>query len=198
MNGRACYAVANEPSRSRFVLRVDPATGIGICPSREEEAHLTPAERDEITERIRVSVGVWQETQPPEGTAHERAIRGTLDRIERHFRRRGRGLFLATNLLIEYPDEPGFAPDLVAVVDIPVGEERNTWHVEREGRGIDLALEVLFHGDQKKDLRANVERYARLGIPEDFVFDGKRSRISAWRLSPGQGRYAPIAPQYGA
>lgn len=74
----------------------------------------------------------------------------------------------------------------------------SSWHVEREGRGIDLAVEVLFHGDQKKDLRANVERYARLGIPEYFVFDGKRSRISAWRLSPGQARYAPIVPQYGA
>jgi Uma2 family endonuclease len=187
-----------ELSRSRFVLRFDPATGIGICPSRDEDAHLTPAERDEITERIRVSVGGWQETQPAEGTAHERAIRGTLDRVERHFKRRGRGLFLASNLLIEYPEEPGFAPDLVAVVDVPVGEERTSWHVEREGRGIDLALEVLFNGDQKKDLRGNVERYARLGIPEYFVFDGKRSRISAWRLPPGQERYAPIVPQSGA
>ena len=159
---------------------------------------MTPAERDEITERIRVSVGVWQETQPPEGTAHERAIRGTLERIERHFRRRQRGLFLASNLLIEYLDEPGFAPDLVAVVDVPLGEERTSWNVPREGRGLDLALEVLFNGDQKKDLRGNVERYARLGIPEYFVFDGKRSRIAAWRLPPGQDRYAPIVPQYGA
>jgi Uma2 family endonuclease len=185
-------------SPSRFVLRFDPVTGIGICPSREEASLLAAAEREEITERIRVSVGAWQETQPPEGTAHERAIRGTLDRIERHFRRRHRGLFLASNLLIEYVGEPGFAPDLVAVLDVPVGEERTSWNVAHEGRGLDLVLEVLFHGDQKKDLRANVERYARLGIPEYFVFDGKRSRMSAWRLAPGQENYAPIVPQGGA
>ena len=187
-----------EPSRTPFVLRFDPVTGIGICPGREDEARLTRAERDEITERIRDTVATWQETQPPEGTAHERAIRGTLERIERHFKRRQRGLFLAINLLVEYRDEPGFAPDLVAVVDVPVGEERTSWSVEREGRGIDLALEVLFHGDQKKDLRENVTRYARLGIPEYFVFDGKRSRISAWRLLPGHDGYTPIVPQYGA
>ena len=159
---------------------------------------MSRAERDEVTELIRLSVGAWQETQPPEGTAHAGAIRGTLDRLERHFRRRRRGLFLASNLLVEYKDEAGFAPDLMAVLDVPLGDDRMSWDVEHEGRGLDFALEVLFAGNAKKDLRENVEWFARLGIREYFVFDGRSGRIAAWRLLDGSERYTPILPQYGA
>jgi chromosome segregation ATPase len=48
----------------------------------------------------------------------------------------------------------------------------------------------------RKDLQRNVERYARLGIHEYWVFDRKRLRLSGWRLS-GQGQYRQLVPQHG-
>ncbi len=42
----------------------------------------------------------------------------------------------------------------------------------------------------------NVERYARLGIPEYFVYDRKRQDLRGYRLpSPEARRYQRIVPQ---
>jgi hypothetical protein len=42
-----------------------------------------------------------------------------------------------------------------------------------------------------------VERYARFGIEEYFIFDRKRLRLSGYRLAVGGTEYAPIVPQAG-
>ena len=53
-------------------------------------------------------------------------------------------------------------------------------------------------GDRNKNLVANVERYARLGIPEYFVYDRGRQQIFGYRLtSAGSTRYQRIMPQSG-
>lgn len=58
-------------------------------------------------------------------------------------------------------------------------------------------MEVHVGGDRKKDAIRNVERYARLGIPEYFIFDRNVPALIAYRLS-GQGtKYVPIVPQHG-
>jgi Uma2 family endonuclease len=182
-----------------FELRHDPATGLPLCPTYDVWAALSPEVRAEVTEHIRQAVGAWQEAQPPEGTPHERAIRKTIERIERHFRIRRKGTFLASNLLVEYPGEPGFAPDLIAVHDVPIDAERESWNVNAEGRGLDFILEVLFRGrPRKEDLNDNVVFYARLGVPEYLVFDGRRRQVVGWRLNESRRVYEPILPQYGA
>jgi uncharacterized membrane protein YqiK len=57
---------------------------------------------------------------------------------------------------------------------------------------------VYVAGEWRKDLERNVERYARLGIREYFVFDRGRLRLQGWRLAEGQRRtYQPILPQQG-
>jgi hypothetical protein len=72
------------------------------------------------------------------------------------------------------------------------------WVVADEGKGLDLVLEVLHHGDRKKDLIDNVERYADLGIPEYFVYDRAQQAIRGYRLpAPGAKRYLPILAQGG-
>lgn len=43
--------------------------------------------------------------------------------------------------------------------------------VADEGKGLDWVLEVVCHGDRRKDLVENVKRYAALGIPEYFIYD---------------------------
>ncbi|HMA97131.1 MAG TPA: Uma2 family endonuclease, partial [Polyangiaceae bacterium] len=98
-------------------------------------------------------------------------------------------------LPVYYPDEAMFAPDLIAVLDVDP-KERLRWVVADEGRGIDFALEVTFHGSRQKDLELNVERYAALGIPEYFVFDRMQQRLYGWRLGD-RGRYEAIIPQLG-
>jgi hypothetical protein len=70
--------------------------------------------------------------------------------------------------------------------------------VSDEKRGIDLALEIAFAGRRRKDFEENVERFARLGIPEYFAFDAPRQRLRGWRLpSPNADRYEAILPQEG-
>jgi hypothetical protein len=46
-------------------------------------------------------------------------------------------------------------------------------------------------------MERNVAYYASLGIPEYFVFDRPRLRLSGFRLRPGEGTYQQLVPQHG-
>src|SRR5579883_1557475 len=94
--------------------------------------------------------------------------------------------------------------DRAAVVDALPGVldvedvERDKLVVSAEGRGLDWVLEVHVGGDRKKDAETNVARYAQLGIPEYFLYDRGRARLSAFRLpAPDATAYVPIVPQQG-
>ena len=67
-----------------------------------------------------------------------------------------------------------------------------------EGRGLDFVLEVHYGGRRRKDAEVNVARYARLRIPEYFMFDARRVVLHGWRLeSPTDRQYTRIIPQNG-
>lgn len=134
------------------------------------------------------------ELAPPEGDAHRRAKERVLDALGAFFKRVGRRVYLSSEIGVYYPDEPRFVPDVLAVVDVEP-HERQKWVVTAEGKGLDLVMEVLVAGDKTKDLSTNVERYARLGITEYFVFDRGRERLHGYRLV--ERRYQPIVPQEG-
>jgi hypothetical protein len=72
-----------------------------------------------------------------------------------------------------------------------------TWVVDAEGKGLDFVLEVHVAGDWSKDHLANVERFARLGIHEYFVFDRKQLRLQGYRLLPQTRTYQRLLPQAG-
>ncbi|MDI1429379.1 Uma2 family endonuclease [Polyangium sorediatum] len=134
------------------------------------------------------------------GQPHNLAKRRATDRLRRHFDAIGRRIYLAEELNVLYPGERAFCPDILAVLDVPQPEddERMAWVVADEGRGLDLVIEVLYEGYRKKDLVDNVERYARLGIPEYFVYDRKKQQLHGYRLpSPEVRRYQRIVPQGG-
>lgn len=140
------------------------------------------------------------EVMAPEGMPHSRPTRRGLAALGEFFRRRGRPVFLESDLPVIYPSEPSFAPDLIAVLDhaLPPDEELPAWVVVDQGRGLDFALEVHVRGDWQKDGVRNVERYARLGIPEYFVFDRPRHRLLGYALpAPTARSYKPILPQCG-
>jgi Uma2 family endonuclease len=203
-----------------LALRTSPA-GFPMAPSVEEWEAFSPAERAAVVAALPGEV-TYDEMAMPEGDRHFKAKIRALDALQNHFTRQRRRIYLAAELPIYYPAEPRFAPDLLAVLDPtglrpapqaePVGSpppdsprlldaedvERNKWVVTGEGKGLDWVLEIHVGGDRKKDAELNVGRYARLGIPEYFLYDRARNVLAAYRLASPEARvYTPIIPNHG-
>lgn len=176
-------------------VRTSPA-GFPMAPSAEEWEALLPAERDAVVAALPGEV-TYDEMALPEGDRHFRAKTRTLDALRGYFTRQRRRIYLAAELPIYYPAESRFAPDLLAMLDAE-DIERDKWVVSAEGKGLDWVLEVHVGGDRKKDAERNVARYARLGIPEYFLYDRALNRLSAYRLeSPDARVYTAIVPNHG-
>lgn len=157
---------------------------------------MTPEERERVLDALPSEFELPRASPPPEGDCHFNAKAAAKDTLSGYFQRIGRRVCLACELPIYYPAERVFAPDLIAVLDVEV-KERAYWAVSAEGKGIDLALELVWGGSSRKDLDHNVTRYASLGIPEYFVFDRRRLRLRGFRLDAGSTRYQAIVPQEG-
>ena len=178
-----------------FALRTSPA-GFPMAPSAEEWEALSPAEREAVVAALPGEV-TYDEMAMPEGDRHAKAKARALDALRGFFTRQRRRIYLAQELPLYYPAEPRFAPDLLAVLDAD-DVDRDKWVVNAEGKGLDWVLEVHVGGDRKKDAERNVTRYARLGIPEYFLYDRARNRLAAYRLaSPDARVYTPIVPNHG-
>ena len=167
-----------------------------MAPSAEEWDALAPAERAAVLAALPGEV-TDAEMSPPEGDLHYWAKNRAMDALRGYFTRQRRRIYLAAELPIYYPAEPRFAPDLLAVLDAE-DVPRNRWVVSAEGKGLDWVLEVHVGGDRKKDAEQNVARYARLGIPEYFLYDRARNRLAAYRLASPEARtYTAIVPNHG-
>ena len=181
------------------VYRLDPQDP--RAPSEEHWARMSPEERARVVAALPIAVP--EALQPPEGDFHRKAKVKTTDTLDEFFQRIGRKIYVSSELAVLYPDEPLFSPDVFAVLDVE-HRDRTRWVVTEEGKGLDLVIEVHYAGDKAKDYKANVERYARLGIHEYFIFDRLRLSLRGYRLAPpeeGQASkrrtYRPILPQGG-
>jgi Uma2 family endonuclease len=178
-----------------LALRTSPA-GFPMAPSADEWEALSLAERAAVAAALPGEV-TDAEMSPPEGERHFNAKIRALDALRSYFRRQRRRIYLAPEMPTYYPAEPRFAPDLIAVLEAE-DFERDKWVVSAEGKGLDWVLEVHVGGDRKKDAEHNVARYARLGIPEYFLYDRARNRLAAYRLaSPDARVYTAILPNHG-
>jgi len=121
---------------------------------------------------------VPMDLHPPEGDKHRGAKDGAASALDAFLRRVGQRVYISKELATYYPNEPMFCPDVLAVREVET-HPREKWVVSAEGEGFHFVLEVHLKGDRQKDVDTNVTRYARLGIPEHFVFD--RSRLAARR-----------------
>ncbi|WP_437925115.1 Uma2 family endonuclease [Sorangium sp. So ce291] len=160
---------------------------------------MAPAERERLLVRIVEALSDPQSAMA-EGRPHYKARRRAIDMLSLHFGATGRVIYLADKLAVVYPGEEAFVPDILAVPEVPQPEDdpRMAWVVADEGRGLSMVLEVLHQGNRSKDLVANVERYAHLGIPEYFVYDRLRQQVHGYRLpGPDAARYQRIVPQMG-
>jgi len=176
----------------------DPPRSVPITPSVERWRAMTPAERESLLIEVNDAL-TDQQILLPEGRPHKKAKTKAMDMLGLHFRAMGRRIYLAEEMSVLYPLEAPFSPDILAVLDVeePEDDQRMAWVVADEGKGIDWVLEVLWAGDRKKDLVDNVERYARLGIQEYFVYDRRNQRIHGYRLEADATRYQPILAQGG-
>ena len=166
------------------------------APSREEWARMSEVERARVVEELPGEV-TWDEMAMPEGDLHSQAKMGALQALKGYFSRQRRRVYLGSELPVYYPAERRFAPDLVVVRDAET-HPRGKWVVSHEGKGLDWVLEVHVGGDRKKDAEYNVKRYARLGIPEYFIYDRARQRLYGYRLPSSEAReYIPIASVKG-
>jgi Uma2 family endonuclease len=170
-------------------------------PSQEQWDRMSAVERARVLAMLPAEVP-W-ELQPPEGDPHWDAKATTRTDLKDFFGRTGRRIYISSELAVFYPNEPRFSPDILAVVDVEL-RPRTKWAVVAEGKGLDLVIEVYFAGDKSKDYELNVERYARLGIAEYFIFDRGQLNLRGYRLpaaSAGRGTkpraYQPILPQGG-
>ena len=164
---------------------------------------MTPAAREHFLLEVIDALSDVRITMS-EGRPHKRAKSRAADMLGLHFKKLGRVVYVAEELAVVYPGEPSFTPDVLAVLDVPQPDDdpRMAWVVADEGKGLDFVLEVLDRGDRRKDLVENVERYARIGVPEYFVYDRANQRLIGHRLASGgvgvgAARYERIVPQGG-
>lgn len=177
--------------------QVSPADPRLRVPDAATWAQLTEEEKVRIEDRIYAALNA-DVLAMSESTLHFRPKVNAYKDLEDHFSRTGRQVFLACELAVLYPGEDAFAPDMLAVVDVEDPQrDRDSWRVVDEGRGIDLALELRNKGSQHKDLVDNVRDYARLGIPEYFVFDCRSKLLRGFRLVQGSSAYLPIRSERG-
>lgn len=164
------------------------------APPQDVWDRLSPQERQKIADTL-PSEFPW--ASPPEGDLHRRSKERAIQSLEEHFRRIRRRVYLSSELPVYYPGERVFAPDVIAVIDVEP-HERFSWLVSQEGKGLDFVLEIHVRGSVDQDFESNVERFARLGIPEYFAFEPDRGRLMGWRLGdePSTG-YSRIVPQMG-
>lgn len=166
------------------------------APSQEEWERMGQAERDRVVEALPGEV-TYEEMAMPEGDRHSKPKMRAVDVLEGYFTRRGRKVYVGTELPVYYPAERRFAPDLLVVLDAE-SHSRDKWVVSHEGHGLDWVMEVHVGGDRKKDAEFNVSRYARLGIPEYFIFDGGRFTLEGYRLATPDARvYTRMEPHHG-
>ena len=174
--------------------------GVPVVPSAARWNAMTPAQQEAFFVEAIDALNREAE-QMPEGNPHIRAKIWIREVLTDFYARIGRTMYLASELPVHYPGVRVFAPDLMVVQDVvdPGHDDRRMgWAVLREGRGLDLVLEVLHAGDPEKDLVDNVLLYASLGIPEYFVYDRRKPRVLGYRLtSPSATRYEPIPSRGG-
>ncbi|HVG58581.1 MAG TPA: Uma2 family endonuclease [Hyalangium sp.] len=157
---------------------------------------MTLEERARVVEALPAEV-TWDEMAMPEGDRHFWAKARTVDVLHGYFRHRPLKVYVGAELPVYYPAEPRFAPDVVAVLDVET-HERDKWVVSHEGKGLDWVLEVHAGGDRKNAAEHNVERYARLGVPEYFIYDCAKQRLEGYRLPlPEARQYERMEPRQG-
>jgi len=151
-----------------------------IVPTEKQWRQLSSSEQSAVEDRIMFAldndVNFMGET-----SLHFQARASASEVLRRYYNNRGKAVFIASDLYTLYPGEQAFYPDLLVVFDVD-NHHRRTWNVIREGKGLDFALEILSRGTRRVDQVQKLNLFARLGIPEYFIFDPDKYALSGYTL----------------
>ncbi|NRD47947.1 Uma2 family endonuclease [Corallococcus exiguus] len=166
------------------------------APSQEAWDAMDEEERAQVEASLPNEV-TWNEMPMPEGDWHTGPRTYVWNVLRRYWAQQSRRAYVSSALPIYYPEEPRFAPDLLVVLDAEQ-RTRDKWVCSAEAHGLDWVMEVHAGGDRKTAAEANVQRYARLGIPEYFILDGRDCTLECYQLETPDARvYTRLEPQRG-
>jgi Uma2 family endonuclease len=169
------------------------------APTEEAWARMSPVQREQAVEALFASESleeIEEREAMAEGDPHFYAKMGIRSTLRSHFGRLGRIIYVGADIKVYYPGQKGFTPDVIAETHVDP-RPRDGWVVTAEGKGVDLAFEVHYKGNWRKDFVANVARYAGLGIQEYFAYDIRRQILRAYRLPRVGAAYEPIPARGG-
>jgi Uma2 family endonuclease len=164
-----------------------------LVPSKEEWACMTESERDFKESKI-ISILESEFNMMGEATIHFESRASATEVLRRYFKAKGQKIFIASDLHTLYPGERAFYPDLLVVFDAD-DYHRSSWNVLREGKGLDFVLEILSKEYKRNDLVEKLNLYARIGIPEYFIFDPDYLKLYGYKLA--QNIYETISNDKG-
>jgi len=116
-----------------------------------------------------------------ETTIHFNARSSATEVLRRYYSGKGQKVFIASDLHTLYPAENAFYPDLLIVFDVE-DHHRSCWNVHREEKGLDFILEIISKSSRRHDQVEKLNLYARLGIPEYFIYDPDKYSLSGYKL----------------
>jgi len=93
--------------------------------------------------------------------------------------------------------DPGrhVSPDAFYLDGVPYERDLPSYCLWKTGVPPRVVFEVVSRGYERKDVDRNRRLYAELGVPEYYWFHPKTRQLTALRLDPDTGRYAPAHPE---
>ena len=165
------------------------------APTDEQWSAMSAVQREHVVSSLPVDPP--PHTMMGVGDVHQQEVKSTEEALRHWYRKRGERAYVGVEKAVYYPGERAIEPDVFVVLGVDA-HQRSSWIVQNENdRGPDFVIEILHLGDRKKDLVGNVARYARLGIPEYFVFDVPKLQLRGWRQMQTGGGYRALLQQGG-
>ena len=164
-------------------------------PDKEQWNQMSPSERQEKEESI-IAALEKEFNLMGETTIHFNARASATEVLRRYYANKGQKVFIASDLHTLYPGENAFYPDLLIVFDVDA-YHRRSWNVHREKKGLDFVLEIISKGSRRNDQVEKLNLFARLGIPEYFIFDPDQYKLTGYALQIDDNfnHYQKIIPE---
>ena len=154
-------------------------------PTKKQWKKMTESERSDTEERIIYALE-QESSLMGETTIHFQARVSATEVLRRYYGGQGKKVFIASDLHTLYPGERAFYPDLLVVFDVE-DHHRRSWNVLKEKKGLDFALEIISKSSRRNDQVEKLNLFARLGIPEYFLFDPESFTLMGYQLKNNKG-----------
>ena len=130
-----------------------------------------------------------EEEHVPQNTRQLVATVDCFDSLRLHWRGR-RDVFVGSDQFVHWdpaydrqtnPGNPPVAPDLLVAFGV-ANRHRSSYVVWEEGKPPDFALEVVSPSSRTRDVKEKPEIYARMGVPEFFLYDPDGPALAGFEL----------------